>query len=135
MKPSLLTLAGVLAIALTIPAFAQDNSKNNGMVSPHNYKHPDKAKAAASSQANIEFRRAKMKDQNIASYREQQRRGGQLESAIAVPASSMASVNRNYKQQNNLVKRSKVAQTAPVEVAAKAPAPARQVEAADNTGN
>ncbi|WP_234733358.1 hypothetical protein [Tellurirhabdus bombi] len=134
MKPSLLTLAGVLAIALTIPAFAQDNSNNNVMVSPHNYKHPDKAKAAAPSQANIEFRRAKVKDQNIASYREQQRRGGQLESAIAVPASSMASVNRNYKQQNNLVK-GKTAKAAPVEVAVKTPVPAPQVETADNTGN
>ncbi|GAB3336417.1 hypothetical protein GCM10027299_46440 [Larkinella ripae] len=104
MKTITITCLGLLAIALAIPATAQNKLKSDPTYSTANYKHPNKAAAAREwePENGIEFRRRKSKPQNIATYREQQRRGGIGDPAIAVPATpSMA--NRNYKQQNRMV--------------------------------
>ncbi|MFD1140317.1 hypothetical protein ACFQ4C_04325 [Larkinella insperata] len=104
MKTILGTCLGLLAIALAIPALAQDKLKNDPTYSTSNYKHPNKAAAARQwePEKGIEFKRRKARPQNIASYREQQRRGGIGDPAIAVPATPSVA-NRNYKQQNRMV--------------------------------
>ena len=105
MKTILTTCIGLLAVALAIPATAQNKLKNDPTYSTANYKHPNKATAARQweSESGIEFRiRNNRKPQNIASYREQQRRGGLGDPAIAIP-SKPSLANRNYKQQNLMV--------------------------------
>jgi hypothetical protein len=119
MKVAMQTLAGLLAVALAIPATAQDTrsrsvEQSDPTYSTRNYKHPNKAAAAQQwePEASIEFRQRKRRfPQSIASYREEQRRGGMPNSAIAVPASPTL-VNRNYKQQNQPVNRTPVAKQA-----------------------
>ncbi|KAA9347869.1 hypothetical protein [Larkinella humicola] len=104
MKTIWKTCLGLLAIALAMPATSQDKVKRDPTYSTANYKHPNKAKAAREwePESGITFRIRKRQPQNIASYREQQRRGGLGDPAIAIPAKpSMA--NRNYKQQNLMV--------------------------------
>lgn len=104
MTTTIAACAGLLAIALALPALSQDKLKNDPTYSTANYKHPNKAAAARQwePEQGIEFKRRKNRPQNIASYREQQRRGGIGDPAIAIPATpSMA--NRNYKQQNRMV--------------------------------
>ena len=106
MKTVWKTCLGLLAIALAIPATSQDNDKlkRDPTYSTGNYKHSNKAKAAREwePESGITFRIRKRQPQNIASYREQQRRGGIGDPAIAIPAKpSMA--NRNYKHQNLMV--------------------------------
>ncbi|MRS62077.1 hypothetical protein [Larkinella terrae] len=104
MKTIMKTCLGLLAIALAIPASAQNKLKNDPTYSTANYKHPNKATAARQwePEAGIEFRKRKRQPMNIATYREQQRRGGLGDPAITIPATpSMA--NRNYKQQNLMV--------------------------------
>lgn len=101
----MLTFVGLLAIAIAIPVVAQNKLKSDPTYSTANYKHPNKAAAARQwePESKIEFRRRKRQPENIATYREQQRRGGIGDPAIAVPASP-AVANRNYKQQNLMVK-------------------------------
>ncbi|MGA0558339.1 hypothetical protein ACO2Q8_16890 [Larkinella sp. VNQ87] len=108
MKTILKTFLGLAAIALAVTAVAQDKPdklKRDPTYSTSNYKHPNKAAAARQwePEAGIEFRKRKRRQpMNIATYREQQRRGGIGDPAIAIPAApSMA--NRNYKQQNQMI--------------------------------
>ena len=104
MKTILKTCLGLLAIAMAIPAASQDKLKKEPKYSTANYKHPNNAIADREwePESGITFRIRKRLPQNIASYREQQRRGGIGDPAIAIPAKpSMA--NRNYKQQNLMV--------------------------------
>lgn len=101
----MLVLAGMLVVALAAPASAQTNSKvyRDVTVHPNNYKHPNKA--AMRPVQGIEFRETYRKAPSIADYKEQQRRGGHLEAAIAIPAKDVVvSENRHYKQQNLNVK-------------------------------
>ncbi|GAB3270558.1 hypothetical protein GCM10027347_41320 [Larkinella harenae] len=126
MKKIMLTFVGLLAIAIAIPVLAQNKLKSDPTYSTANYKHPNKAAAARQwePESKIEFRRRKRQPENIATYREQQRRGGIGDPAIAVPANPSVA-NRNYKQQNLMVKPQPASK----------PEVANRVEADESVGN
>lgn len=127
MKTITLTCLGLLAIAFAIPAMAQNKVKNDPTYSTANYKHPNKAAVARQMEPEegIEFRRRKRKPQNLATYREEQRRGGIADPAIAIPVTPSLA-NRNYKQQNSMVKPQQPANKTEV---------ATRVEADESVGN
>jgi len=105
MKSLLLLATGIVLLSATTPGQAQTDTKPNpdAAVHPHNYKHP--GSAAMRSVRGIEFKEKYRRAQSVADFKEQQRRGGQLEATIAVPARDVAvSESRNYKQQNLNVK-------------------------------
>ncbi|MFC5407969.1 hypothetical protein ACFPMF_01520 [Larkinella bovis] len=128
MKSITKTCLGLLAVAMAIPATAQEKLKSDPTYSTANYKHPNKAAAARQwePENGIEFRRRKQKPQNIASYREQQRRGGIGDPAITVPATPASLASRNYKQQNRMVN---------PQPAANKPEVATRIEADESVGN